>query len=154
MRELEFRAWDKKSKKFRVVSSIVYDTTSRHSIEPKIKLVQLWGQPFCDDGERNPDVLCMRNPNEVVIQQYTGLKDKNGVKIFEGDIVSLLCNKRNSMESWDVTRLAIIKNEPPAFYFKVIGDADNVYIPSMLDVTFIEVIGNIHQNQELLSEVK
>ena len=135
MRKLEFRAWD--VERVGAYNGCVYQNDQA-----------LW-EYFRDlnDDERRYDC-------KFVYMQYTGLKDKNGVKIFEGDIVSLLCNKRNSMESWDVTRLAIIKNEPPAFYFKVIGEADNVYIPSMLDVTFIEVIGNIYENPELLSEVK
>jgi hypothetical protein len=132
IKDLEFRAWDKKSKKYRVISSIVYDTTSRHSIDPKIKLIQLWGQPFMDDGECNPDVLCMRKPNEVELEQYTGLKDKNDKKIFDGDYVKH--NQGTDLVHFDDGCWCLGSWCPGLLY-------DN-------DSYRLEVVGNKHENDK------
>ena len=76
------------------------------------------------------------NPNTV--GQYTGLQDKNGVKIFEGDIV--ICENYHGKVAGD------IKYHLGTFYLACTRYSDEY----LFNCDEIEVIGNIYDNPELL----
>ena len=83
--------------------------------------------------------------------QYTGLTDKNGRKIFEGDIVKAIYKPRDKDLTIDDF---IIKWDK--YYCKFVGcyvGKENVYNPLLLgSQTYFEVIGNIFDNADLLKE--
>ncbi|EMW6167207.1 TPA: YopX family protein [Enterococcus faecalis] len=91
--------------------------------------------------------------DEVEIMQSTGVKDKNGVEMFEGDVV-----KVTDGESEEDSYISIVKNYSnegyPAFdieYHPTYHYDSNVLSAIMCNVfETIEVIGNVWDNPELL----
>ncbi|EBF5160912.1 hypothetical protein FH001_13095 [Listeria monocytogenes] len=87
------------------------------------------------------------------IGQYTGLKDKNGKKIFEGDIVAFSEDDFHVFNSQveyfsEVGYPAFDIKVPSTYYF----DSNVFSEVSMSGLYEIEIIGNIHENPELLEE--
>lgn len=111
MRELKFRAWDES------LGRMVFSPTLEYRTDG-----QVFSRNFNKDGE------LVERP----LMQYTGLKDQNGVEIYEGDIVAW---------GWD---LSVVES---VFYST--ENAGYETETSCLD-SCMTVIGNIHQNPELL----
>ena len=74
------------------------------------------------------------------VGQYTGLTDKNGKRIFEGDIVSLV--KHDGL----IYKVVYV----PCRYELVNSKGVNCFVLDIYKSENIEVIGNIHDNPELL----
>ena len=73
------------------------------------------------------------------VGQYTGIKDKNGTKIFEGDIVKKNVNGRELK--------GLVKYKDCAFGVMINDDGNGLFLCFFNDC---EVIGNIYDNPELL----
>ena len=79
----------------------------------------------------------------ATVGQYTGLKDKNGKKIFEGDICQYKKTGRTVLVAWHGTMAGFVWNKKEDSSLYDFGELFRVHDK-------YEVIGNIHDNPELL----
>ena len=86
---------------------------------------------------------------DVILMQSTGLRDENGVEIFEGDIVNINHTFRNPMTGSGT--LTLNKNFE-VVYINGMFTRDGSSMGLSRDLIYLTVIGNVHENQELLGE--
>ncbi|HFD2036147.1 TPA: YopX family protein [Clostridium perfringens] len=138
-RDIKFKIWDKEQKKFLEINWEGEDT--RHT-KGKANICYSDRVYVTLSGYVNEDGW----PYEVDadILQYTGLKDKNGKEIYEGDI---LINTNKSKLNLG------IENQKYLIVYRALGfDLKPLFKGRALkfNYTDLELIGNIYENQELL----
>ena len=128
-REIKFRAWDGDLKKMICgLGNMMTEWDSYRSYEVE-------------------DIL-----KDESIMQFTGLSDKNGKEIYEGDIVKNLYLKFNQLLEvyWQEGEAkGEWLNKKPGFKFRVIDDNGNIGMKIFTPDT-LEIIGNIYENKNLL----
>jgi len=132
----KFRAWDKEENLWIKVASLVFDEEG-----------EMWYLgPVMDDF--NPVYYENELGKTWEIMQSTGLKDKNGVEIFEGDVVSLT--------EGECSYSGIVVRDYYEFYIKGIGPRDCFDFQDVSNTfdgtTSLEVTTNIYKNPELLEK--
>ncbi len=136
-RKIKFRAWNKVWGMMSLVDKIEFEEGKPVSVSVTIKATDFDHTDEWSDYEVGDD---------IILQQYTGLKDKNGKEIYEGDIIQTDVN----LKKW------IVYEEDYAWYVKNIGSNEKyplgVY-KKLISVASskLEVIGNIYQNKTLLN---
>lgn len=124
MRTIKFRAWDKKNKEMLVPVGVYEDGVPFIRYNEGISALPLYDYP---------------------LMQYTGLKDKNGKEIYEGDIVKI--KEESPVSNEDLSSEAIVKitwNDEKA------GFSLDWYSNDLTVYQDLEVIGNVWENPELL----
>lgn len=122
----KFRAWDKTENKMWNVETIYIEDEW-----VKVNNGSIYGT--------TKDLV-----RDYVLMQSTGLKDKNGVEIYEGDIV-----RYNRGISWSVEKFPyVVKNSMEGFVFEY----GLIQHSLSKKIEYVTVIGNIYENPELLED--
>lgn len=142
MREIKFRAWDKENKKMIIGNMPTFHYSSEDFNQTTSLAIQLDGTIVCqDDTMYYPSIS--KYKNDVILMQFTGIQDKNGKDIYEGDIVSYKtfyfgkekdCTRTVQWSQWESDDFG----QPECIGFFNIDSN-------------MTVIGNIHQTPELLN---
>lgn len=87
--------------------------------------------------------------------EFTGLRDKNGKEIYEGDVV-LTSGFQNPMSGEIENDIAVVRYRGPFIVYEFLGSSESSSLEELIGWRTnvdedAEVIGNIHENPELLS---
>lgn len=117
MRELKFRAFDTENKAWTFVTlgDLICGACTENGDKPLSGAKQVW-------------------------EQYTGLKDKNGKEIYEGDITN------------DGNHICIIRWSEHFTEFEAVNEGEGYASDIWYIAKYGEVIGNMHENQDLLGD--
>ncbi len=132
-RPIKFRAWVKSEKRMETFS--FWDWHAMGST--------YWEHPWAD-------------PDKVEVMQFTGVHDKNGREIYEGDIILSFLDKGREGQGRQHAEIVfieggfgakLIKTEPPDFRHFTPGEG----MPNFHWGTYSSVVGNIHENPEMVA---
>lgn len=155
-REIKFRAWDFTHKRMLYDGVCVFYPSYPKEIKGGVSLS---GQVHLDP-EENYHIIPLMNHKTM---QYTGLKDKNGKEIYEGDILSFHAfvnsGGMGGYSESDFEGKGVIEYRPDGMTYVIHGRGSHINetMDWLLEDTThfetgesIEVIGNIYENPELL----
>lgn len=126
-REIKFRAWD---------------IRNNEMIKHDFVILGANGRVYISDEKNSGDY--------ITLLQFTGLHDKNGKEIWEGDVCNVTMNKdKNEAIDYDMGQCTVIWGNGGLFLEGYSNDLG--WQCNNLDV---EVIGNIYESPELLNKTK
>lgn len=128
MREIKFRVWNTLLKKY-IPDDLVHISSDGSFLFGFFSYIKVDFYKYRDDIFRG----------ENIAEQFTGLYDKNGKDIYEGDI--LIDDSGEPIEYW------IVKFSDGGFVGECAGVAEPLF-----ELTNLEIAGNIHEDSELLEE--
>jgi len=135
MKEIKFRAWD------------MHDDENWGMVYPEKNNHNVWMIAFCGDG--TPFFILVADERfkyprpiarEIIAMQYTGLKDKNGKEIYEGDIIRHAKN----------ISFRVYWHRDGSWNLEEIGIKSTDLLWKYAEVS--EIIGDIYENPELLKK--
>lgn len=130
----KFRAWHHESGRMMSIKNMWFQDSRLEELE-------------LNDAVMNDYITAY--PDEIELMQSTGLKDKNGKQIFEGDI---LCDE--GFEEEDGYVYVTVSSKYGMWFCDEIIDDDCGYGGALNEFNAnYSVIGNIYENQELIKEI-
>ena len=130
MRDIKFRAWEKKGKAYINGFNMIGYSTGEGALKRKL---QRYGNEW--------------KIEDVDLEQYTGLKDKNGKEIYGGDIIVQIHPNGDQL-----TPMVIYWREGSAGFFAHTKTHGHYMLDSCIYEETMEIIGNIHEDPKLLKK--
>lgn len=137
MRTIKFRVWNDKTK------SWIHGPNSR----PDLDGINLFGENVLLGNLLNG--VSIEDLNEIHTLQYTGLKDKNGKSIFEGDVIRIQTSDDPEDLQWELLQVCFISGKF-ALFNEGILDFENFIVSSDRTKADVEIVGNIFENPDLI----
>lgn len=135
MREIKFRVWDKKNNK------MIYDSDINKT--EYCLVLTLDGKIYDNAYDRFDKEIT----KSFILEQYTGLKDKNGKDIYEGDFVRI----SKPFKSYNKTGFIVYCEKE--MKYKIAIDDSNMYKQKYIYKSYnpiktrLKIVGNIHQDE-------
>ncbi|MDV3518448.1 YopX family protein [Lentilactobacillus otakiensis] len=128
-REIKFRAWNSVTKEMEQVTQI---NLKNHYVQTTFnKIGYSYGQP-----------------DDVIVEQYTGLKDVNGKEIYEGDIIKFFGANKKIKAKNEFGIIVYKADRYGAGFNSIIQNKEHGY--GGINIAQDIVVGNVHTNPELL----
>lgn len=145
MKEIKFRAWDKVTKIMAEVTRLRTGSTD--------DTIEIW---YINRG--GEEMFCKPQKADIELMQYTGLKDKNGTEIYEGDILIMFCEVLSVVRYDKAARFVYddygirgsLTKHGWDYNAGGYGVVNTNGFEDFCDMSDIEVVGNIYENPELL----
>ena len=150
--DFDFRIWNKKDNEFvNRDCSISFKFGERYNREDYVHFTCYIYEGGIRDKEHTWIGPLYYENDDLELELFTGLYDKNGEKIYEGDILGFY-------DRGDYINCSVFYNKDKAMFVSIIDDESEKLTYSMPEIIHaaygrggVEVVGNIHENKDLLN---
>ncbi|EAL4082832.1 hypothetical protein DFW61_10885 [Campylobacter coli] len=158
LKDFDFRIWDNIEKKYiKTPHGLYIENTEHNDASSYSRIIGNYEQrsfyidyPFNDRNNEYYD-----NEESLLIELFTGLYDKNGKKIYEGDILEneefeeLYLITRNDIV-YNIPEIEIYRKNIKGQLYKYKKNADISFFKSIPSNKYMEIVGNINENKDLI----
>lgn len=131
---IKFRAWDKRENTMRDVAVLHFTKGG------KVNSIEYW---------KTPSELKSYHVRNLILMQSTGLKDKNGVEIYEGDILVYTSKSINYGDTYYHSYVEVFRNQSGAYRIR----GEHIYETELYsNRNSLVVVGDIYSSPELLKK--